>query len=182
MLLPELTRALTLLGGAERAQVAQHLLQAYRAADALDHLAEAQAMANLVTEGIFLGTAFGPGSVRIHEVTLALDLHEPETALAVAAGWTPPTSLPAERRSHFYIDLAQAQWLMGRPEAVLDALHTARTLAPEHIYSHPQVRDTLSLMVRSGRLAEDAAREFLLARWVWLFCSDVGQAVRARFW
>lgn len=256
-LLPELTRALVLLGGAERAQIAQYLLQAYRAADAVadkfgyydlsaqiigvmrwtaeqsedplalavssyvraetffvdgqyatgrrmleraadqlspgssavasavygslhmraaviaaraqlpvlarDHLAEAQAMANQVTEGIFVGTAFGPGSVRIHEVTLALDLHEPQTALAVAAGWSPPASLPAEQRSHFYVDLAQAQWIMGRPKAVLDALHTARTLAPEHIHSHRQVHDTLAVMVRSGKLAEDAAREFLAA-------------------
>lgn len=254
-LLPELTRALTLLGGTERTQVAHCLVQAYRAADAVadkfgyydlsaqiigvmrwaaeqsgdplavavtsyvrgetffadgqlaagrrmleraadqlspgssaaasaiygslhmraavtaaraglpdlarDHLAEAQTMANRVTEGVFVGTAFGPGSVRIHEVTLTLDLHEPETALAVAAGWSPPESLPAERRSHFYADIAQAQLLMGRHEAVLDALHTARTIAPEHICAHPQVRDTLTMLVRSGKLTEDAAHKFL---------------------
>lgn len=254
-LLPEFTRALTLLDGTERTQVAQCLVQAYRAADAVadkfgyydlsaqiigvmrwaaeqsedplavavtsyvrgetffadgqlaagrrmleraadqlspgssaaasavygslhmraavtaaraqlpalarDHLAEAQAIANRVTEGVFLGTAFGPGSVRIHEVTLALDLQEPETALAVAAGWSPPESLPAERRSHFYVDIAQAQLLMGRHEAVLDALHTARTIAPEHIGAHPQVRDTLTMLVRSGKLTGDTAREFL---------------------
>lgn len=53
---------------------------------------------------------------------------------------------------------------MGRPQAVLDALHTARTLAPEHIYSHPQVRDTLTMMIRSGKLTEDAASEFLAVR------------------
>jgi tetratricopeptide (TPR) repeat protein len=128
---------------------------------ARDHLAEAQAMANQVTEGVFLGTAFGPGSVRVHEVTLALDLQEPETALAVAAGWNPPESLPAERRSHFSVDIAQAQLRMGRHEAALDALHTARTIAPEHICAHPQVRDTLTMLVRSGTLTKDAARKFL---------------------
>jgi hypothetical protein len=254
-LLPELTRALTQLSGTERTKVAQCLVQAYRAADAVadkfgyydlsaqiigvmrwaaeqsgeplavavtsyvrgetffadgqlaagrrmleraadqlspgasaaasavygslhmraavtaaraglptlarDHLAEAQAMANQVTEGVFLGTAFGPGSVRVHEVTLALDLQEPETALAVAAGWNPPESLPAERRSHFSVDIAQAQLRMGRHEAALDALHTARTIAPEHICAHPQVRDTLTMLVRSGTLTKDAAREFL---------------------
>lgn len=254
-LLPELTRALTQLSGTERTQVAQCLVQAYRAADAVadkfgyydlsaqiigvmrwaaeqsgdplavavtsyvrgetffadgqlaagrrmleraadqlspgtsaaasavygslhmraavtaaraglpalarDHLAEAQAMANQLTEGVFLGTAFGPGSVRIHEVTLALDLQEPETALAVAAGWSPPENLPAERRSHFYVDIAQAQLLMGRHEAALDVLNTARTIAPEHICAHPQVRDTLTMLVRAGKLTKDAAREFL---------------------
>jgi hypothetical protein len=255
-LLPELTRALTLLDGTERTQVAQYLVQAYRAADAVadkfgyydlsaqiigvmrwaaeqsgdplavavtsyvraetffadgqltvgrrmleraadqlspgssaaasavygslhmraavtaaraqlpalarDHLAEAQAMANRVTEGVFLGTAFGPGSVRIHEVTLALDLQEPETALAVAAGWSPPASLPAERRSHFYVDIAQAQLLMGRHEAVLEALNTAHTIAPEHICAHHQVRNMLTMLVCSGKLTEDAARKFLI--------------------
>ncbi|HEU0086728.1 MAG TPA: hypothetical protein VFQ77_03620 [Pseudonocardiaceae bacterium] len=253
-LLPELTRALTLLGGAERTQVAQCLVQAYRAADAVadkfgyydlsaqiigvmrwaaeqsgdplatavtsyvrgetffadgqmvggrrmleraadqlapgssavasaiygslhmraavaaaraglpalarDHLAEAQDMAHRVTDGVFLGTAFGPGSVRIHEVTLALDLQQPETALAVAAGWSPPERLSAERRSHFYVDIAQAQMFMGRHESVLDALHTARTIAPEHICAHPQVLATLTTLVRSGKLTENAAREF----------------------
>lgn len=250
-LLPEFARALTILSGTERTQVAQYLLQAYRAADkfgyydlsariigvmrwaaeqsddplamavssyvrgeiffangqlaagrqmleraadqlspgssaaacavygslhmraaviaarahlpvlAREHLAEAQAMTNRITEGIFLGTSFGPRSVRIHEVTLALDLQEPETALAVAAEWSPPASLPAERRSHFFVDIAQAQWLMGRPKSVLDALRTARKLAPEHICAHPQVHDTLTVMVRSGKLAQDAAHEFL---------------------
>lgn len=121
-------------------------------------------MVNRVTEGVFEGTAFGPGSVRIHRVTLALDLQSPETALAVAAGWSPPASSPAERRSHFYVDIAQAQLLTGRYDAVLDALRTAHTIAPEHIHDHPPVRDTLTTLVRSGTLTEDAAREFQLQR------------------
>ncbi|MGH4014767.1 MAG: hypothetical protein ACRDSL_12745 [Pseudonocardiaceae bacterium] len=128
---------------------------------ARDHLAEAQTMASRVTEGVFKGTAFGPGSVRIHEVTLALDLQAPETALAVAAGWSPPTNLPAERRSHFYVDIAQAQLLMGRHDAVLDALRTARTIAPEHVRAHLQVRDALTTLVRLGKLTEEAACGFL---------------------
>lgn len=128
---------------------------------ARDHLAEAQTMASRVAEGVFRGTAFGPGSVRIHEVTLALDLQAPETALAVAAGWSPPATLPAERRSHFYVDIAQAQLLMGRHDAVLDALYTARTIAPEHIRAHPQVRDALTTLVCSGKLTEETACEFL---------------------
>ncbi|MGH3873392.1 MAG: hypothetical protein ACRDSR_18095 [Pseudonocardiaceae bacterium] len=58
------------------------------------------------------------------------------------------------------MDIAQAQLLMGRYEAVLDALHTARTIAPEHICAHPQVRDTLTMLVHSGKLTKDATCEF----------------------
>lgn len=105
---------------------------------AQDHLVEARTVAARVEEGIYHGTAFGPGSVRIHEVTLALDLDAPEVALAAAAGWVPPRHLPAERRSHFYVDIGRAQFRIGRHEAVLDAFDIAHTIAPEHIRAHPR--------------------------------------------
>jgi hypothetical protein len=254
-LLPELTRAMTLLAGTERAQVAQYLVQAYRATDAvadkfgyydlsaqtigvmrwaaeqsddplvvavtsyvrgetffadgqlamgrrmLEHAADqlspgSSAAASAVywvppyasggdrsPHGTSCSGSGAPGRSTGHGKSgdrrslpghclrprigphsggnPRLDLQEPETALAVAAGWSPPESPPAERRSHFYVDIAQAQFLMGRHEAVLDALHTARAIAPEHIGAHPQVRYTLTMLVRSGKLTEDAVREFL---------------------
>jgi tetratricopeptide (TPR) repeat protein len=129
------------------------------ASQARDHLSEARTLAAHTSEGVYTGTAFGPGSVRVHEVTLALELGDPHHALATVAGWTPPTDLPAERRSHFYIDLALAQARTGRHELALDALDTAWKTAPEHTRLHPQVSELLTQMMRSGQHTS-AARAF----------------------
>jgi hypothetical protein len=114
------------------------------------HLREAHDAARQVDEGVYGGTAFGPGSVRIHEVSLALNLDDPTGALAAAAGWEPGTSLPAERRSHFYVDLARAQLLTRRYDHVGRSLHKAWTIAPQHIRAHPQVRAILTDATISG--------------------------------
>lgn len=124
-----------------------------------DHRIEARGAAKRVTEGVYDGTAFGPDSVRIHEVTLALDLDAPDAALATAAGWAPSETLPAERRSHFYVDIARAHLLTGRHEMVLDALGVARAIAPEHIRVHPRVRQLLTDLAGCGEHAS-AARHF----------------------
>lgn len=128
-----------------------------------DHRVEARRAARSVNEGVYDGTAFGPGSVCIHEVTLALDLDAPDRALAAAAGWAPPESLPAERRSHFYVDIARAQLRTGRHELVLDALGSARTIAPEHIRGHPQVREVLAALASGGEGHASAVRQFATA-------------------
>ncbi len=223
-LFPELTRALTLLGGAEGTQVAQCLVQAYRVADAVadkfgyydlsaqiigvmrwateqssdplavavtsyvrgetffadgqlaagrrmleraadqlspgssaaasavygslhmraavtaaraglpalarDHLAEAHAMANRVTEGVFLGTAFGPGSVRIHEVTLALDLQEPRPHWL----WQPDG---AHRRACPQSGGRISTWTLPRLSCSWGATRQCSMRCTRHAPSHP---------------------------------------------
>ncbi|MBB3053044.1 hypothetical protein FHS23_004087 [Prauserella isguenensis] len=121
-----------------RAAVAAARAGSPRQAD--DHLIEASDVARHVPEGLYAGTAFGPGSVRIHRLTLALDLSDLGAALSVAAGWSPPETVPAERRSHYYIDLARAQHQAGRPLEARDALAVARRLAPEHVRVHTQAK------------------------------------------
>ncbi|NKY96735.1 helix-turn-helix domain-containing protein [Nocardiopsis dassonvillei subsp. albirubida] len=127
-----------------------------------DHLAEARQAAASTAEGVYAGTAFGPASVRIHEVTLAVDSGEPVDALAAAAGWTPPLTLPAERRSHFYVDLARAQAGTGRPELALSALESAWQTAPEHTRVHPQVYGLLTDLVRGPSRQRSAATAFAI--------------------
>jgi hypothetical protein len=129
-----------------------------------DHLCEAHQAAAALDEGIYRGTAFGPGSVRIHQVTLLLDLNDPGAALAHAAGWAPPESLPSERRSHLYIDLARAHLSLDRPDSALNALHIARDIAPEHVRPHHQVRTIAEDLMRSARSSASAAADF--ASWV----------------
>lgn len=130
--------------GALHMRAAVVAARAGAAARAQDHLREAELAARRVPDGVYTGTAFGPSSVRIHQVTLALDLDELGTVFAAAAGWVPPDSVPVERRAHFYTDLARAQKAAGRTEAARQALHTAITLAPTHVTAKPWVRTLLA--------------------------------------
>ena len=131
-------------------------------ARARDHLAEAAEWAAQVPENEYHGTAFGPSSVRIHEVTLAVDTDDPDTAVCAARNWDPPEELPAERRSHFYIDLARAQARLDMVDEAVLALFQARAVAPEHTRFHPQVRGLVSHLLDGGA-ASQQVREY--ARW-----------------
>ncbi|MGY6658663.1 helix-turn-helix domain-containing protein [Amycolatopsis sp. TRM77291] len=139
-------------------------VMAARAGGALrarDHIQEAQQVAQLVNEGVHLGTAFGPPSVRIHQLALAVELGDVGAALRLASGWTPPTTMPAERRSHFYIDLGRAFHLADQSERVLRAFREARRIAPEHVREHPQVIDVVDhLELTTHGNLRDAFRGF----------------------
>ncbi|MFC4004086.1 helix-turn-helix domain-containing protein [Prauserella oleivorans] len=115
---------------------------------AADHLREARRAAGSVPEGIYVGTAFGPASLRIHELAVAVELRDP-LGIERAAYWHPPHELPAERRSHYFIDLARAQLTLGRHEDAHLCLQAARQAAPEHTRTHPQVRQSLSSLLRT---------------------------------
>jgi transcriptional regulator with XRE-family HTH domain len=115
---------------------------------ATDHLREARRAAANVPEGVYQGTAFGPASLRIHELAVAVELLDP-LGIERAASWHPPGELPAERRSHYYIDLARAQLALGHHEDAYVCLHAARKAAPEHARTHPQVRQSLSTLLRT---------------------------------
>ncbi|WP_034087430.1 helix-turn-helix domain-containing protein [Streptacidiphilus albus] len=118
---------------------------------ARQHMTEARRMAEAVREGVYLGTAFGPDSYRVHEIAVAVELREGARAVRTAGEWRPPADLPAERRSHFHIDLARAQLWQGMTGEAFDSLQTARRIAPQHVREHPQVRETLRSLVRADR-------------------------------
>jgi hypothetical protein len=130
---------------------------------ARDHLNEARSAARAVPDGIYFGTAFGPSSVRIHELAVAVELGDSPAAVERAAAWHPPEHLPAERRSHYYIDLARAQLRLGHHEDAHLCLHTARRIAPLHVREHRQVRDMLATLLRTHRSPDD--RLLGLAAW-----------------
>ncbi|MFL6076967.1 MAG: helix-turn-helix domain-containing protein [Mycobacteriales bacterium] len=131
-----------------------------RPAAAYDHLAEAEHIAEQVPEAVYTGTVFGPASVRIHQLTLAVDLGDPDRALQVGDQWSPPASLPAERRSHFYIDLARAYAAAGKIEPTLASLHTAREIAPEHTREHPDVHHLLDTVLQGSTRRDPRLQEF----------------------
>jgi transcriptional regulator with XRE-family HTH domain len=122
------------------------------------HMADARRLADQVAEGSYLGTAFGPHSVRIHEVSLAVSLGDAHAhrALDIAREWAPPRDTPAERRSGFYIELARAQLWAGQPHHAFESMKVARKIAPQHTREHPWVREDAATLRRLRRAdAED---------------------------
>ncbi|MCI3929971.1 helix-turn-helix domain-containing protein [Streptomyces sp. AN091965] len=136
-------------------------------ADAADtHLAEARRLGDAVPEDEYQGTAFGPDSVRIHEVSVAVSLGSDQVgrALDVAREWTPPGDLPAERQSSFWIELARAQLWAGLPDDAWESLQVARLVAPQHTRGHPWARETAATLRRLRR--SDAEDLTAFAEWI----------------
>ncbi|MFD8391109.1 helix-turn-helix domain-containing protein [Streptomyces sp. NPDC059680] len=129
------------------------------------HIGEAAQLADTVQEDIYYGTAFGPDSVRIHRVSVAVSLGGDHVgdALDVTNEWKPSTSLPAERRSGFYIELARAQLWAGMPDGAFESLKVARKIAPQHTRDHPWVREDASTLRRLRRAGSETLTAF--AEW-----------------
>jgi hypothetical protein len=119
--------------------------------EAADRMAEARAAASRVTEGTYVGTAFGPSSVRVHELAAAVAAGNASRALQLASGWEPPASLPAERRSHFHIEAARAYHWAGKPDQAISALWQARRAAPQHTRFNPAAVQTVQALVHARR-------------------------------
>ncbi|WP_407555510.1 helix-turn-helix transcriptional regulator [Streptomyces sp. Pv4-95] len=129
------------------------------------HLDEARALGDRVPEDVYRGTAFGPNSVRVHEVSVAVSLGDGHLgrALTLAREWKPPRDLPAERRSGFYIELSRAQLWSGRPDAAFESLKVARRIAPQHAREHRWVREDAATLRRLKRADAGSLSNF--AEW-----------------
>ncbi|WP_462183651.1 helix-turn-helix domain-containing protein [Frankia sp. AgKG'84/4] len=132
--------------------------------EARGHASEALGVARTLPEAIYLGTSFGPSAVRIHQITTAVDAGDPDDALRRAAQWRPGNDVPAERRSHYFVDVARAWADTGQPDQALSSLLDARAIAPEHIRPHPDVGRLLGTGVMEPLRHDLRWRE--LNRWV----------------
>ncbi|WAL95275.1 helix-turn-helix domain-containing protein [Streptomyces sp. Je 1-369] len=133
-------------------------------ADAADeHLREARQLSEDVPEGTYLGTAFGPESVRVHEVSVAVSLGSDHIhrAFSIAREWAPSDDLPAERRSGFWIELARAQLWGNRFDDAFESLKVARLIAPQHTREHPWARDTAATLRRLKRADAESLDNFV---------------------
>ncbi|MEV7793440.1 helix-turn-helix transcriptional regulator [Streptomyces sp. NPDC087512] len=130
------------------------------------HLGEARRLGDAVPESAYDGTQFGPDSVRAHEVSVAVSLggDHLRRALDVAEEWTPPTTLPEERQSGFWIELARAQVWAGRPDDAFESLKVARFIAPQHTREHPWARESAATIRRLKRA--DAVSLTSFAEWI----------------
>jgi transcriptional regulator with XRE-family HTH domain len=135
--------------------------------DAADtHLNEARRLGDSVREDVYLGTAFGPDSVRVHEVSVAVSLGDDhvQRALDVASEWKPPIDLPAERRSGFYIELGRAQLWAGLADDAFESLKVARRIAPQHTRGHQWAREDAATLRRLKRADAESLTSF--AEWI----------------
>jgi hypothetical protein len=132
--------------------------------EAADRLAEASAAAQHLPDGIYHGTAFGPGSIRIHELALAVESHQIGHAVKLSSDWQPPLSLPAERRSHFYIEAARAHCWAGNREPAVTALWQARRAAPQHTRYNPAVSEAVTELIQRSR--KPCPRLLQFASWI----------------
>jgi transcriptional regulator with XRE-family HTH domain len=130
------------------------------------HLRSARALGDSIREDVYSGTAFGPDSVRIHEVSVAVSLGGDHVgrALDVAKAWKPHRDLPAERRSGFYIELARAQLWSGLADHAFESLKVARHVAPQHTREHPWAREDAGKIRRLKRADAETLTSF--AEWI----------------
>ncbi|MEV6569911.1 helix-turn-helix transcriptional regulator [Streptomyces sp. NPDC051577] len=136
------------------------------ATTAYEHLEQATGLAAGLAEGVYLGTAFGPSSVRIHEVAVAVSLGQDHIgrALDVARTWKPGAEVPAERQSGFYVEVGRAQLWAGQPDAAFESLKVARRLAPQHVREHPWAREDIEKIRRIKRADAESLSAF--AEWI----------------
>ncbi|MEV5826730.1 helix-turn-helix transcriptional regulator [Spirillospora sp. NPDC052242] len=119
-----------------------------------EHLEQARVLAKRVPEGIYHGTAFGPASLHVHEVSVAAELGDAARVMSLASRADREQresllgALPAERRSHYFIDVARAQLWLGKRDEAFASLRTARQIAPQHVRGHPFVHDALDTLLR----------------------------------
>ncbi|WP_327069896.1 helix-turn-helix domain-containing protein [Kitasatospora sp. NBC_01302] len=133
------------------------------AGQAREHLASAELLARQLPEQLYDGTAIGPDSLQIHRLSVAVELNDSADlshAVSEASRWAPPRDLPAERRSHYYIDLGRAQVQLGQREHALESLQVARRIAPQHVREHGQVRSELATLLRLSRGRNEELRAF----------------------
>jgi hypothetical protein len=76
--------------------------------------------------------------------------------LRKAAGWQPPLTVPAERRSHYFIELARAQLWVGQRAETLTSLREARRIAPQHTRHSTRVHETTATLLRLQQRPSDA--------------------------
>ncbi len=146
---------------------ALHLRAAILAARATDtglaeaHLIEAQALtAPDQDQANYYGTKFSAPNVAIHRVAVPVELLDGTTAVHRAASMHLPAGTAPSRAGHYWIDLARGWLLHGDRSNALEALETARQIAPQLTRYHPQVHDAVQSLAARDRLATSTLSRF----------------------
>ncbi len=84
------------------------------------------------------GTEFGPTNVAMHEVSVAVELGEGQTALDKAK-YVPGSALSHERQARYLIDVARANVLTGKPNEAIMVLLRAEQYSLQELSHLPLV-------------------------------------------
>ncbi|WNI15140.1 helix-turn-helix domain-containing protein [Actinacidiphila sp. ITFR-21] len=132
-------------------------------AGAANWLGEAGELADETGETRDYALAFGPLSVRLHEISAAADQNDYDAALDVAEKVNLPEDYPPTRAAHFWIDRAHAQAWTARRNEAFASLVKARDYSPQLVRYHHSVRQTVGTLLRARQRASAPLREF--AQW-----------------
>ncbi|WP_243274512.1 hypothetical protein SALCHL_003029 [Streptomyces albus subsp. chlorinus] len=129
-----------------------------RADDAYEYLRHARDMAAQVGKGRNdYNTEFGPTNVALHGVTVAVDLGDAGVGLRAAEN-VDASTLSTERQTRFRIDVARAHTQRRQVPAAVEALLTARRLAPDMVLAVPVVRQLVADLMAMSRPPSDDLR------------------------
>lgn len=126
------------------------------------HLAEAQSTAARVGSRDFHDPVmnFGRANTEIWSVGLAVEMLDGTEAIKRGEKLVLPANTPKSRAGHLYIDLSRAFLLHGDRTKTLDALNTARKIAPTQTRYHPMVHDTVRVLARQEARSTESLRGF----------------------
>jgi len=132
-----------------------------------DHLSEAERIATITgerTERLWVG--FGPTNVGVHRTMGLATAGEHGLAVEAAKGLRFPAEWLPSRIGHHHLDMARAWRWLAKPDRALDALLTAKEVAPGQARRHPLARDTVDALMRSARRPSNALTDY--AAWIGL--------------
>lgn len=119
--------------------------------DATAHLQEAaEAARRLGGDANHYDTMFGITNVAIHQVAVAVELGDAQSAIE-HGNRIEASRLGRERRARLGIDLARAFEHARKHEQALNALLAAEKLAPDYVRPHPLVREIVGSQFRRAR-------------------------------
>lgn len=119
--------------------------------DAATHLQEAaEAARRLGGDANHYDTMFGTTNVAIHQVAVAVELGDAQSAIDHGNRIVAST-LGRERRARLGIDLARAFEHARKHEQALKSLLAAEKLAPDYVRPHPLVREIVGSQLRRAR-------------------------------
>ncbi|MEU7764380.1 helix-turn-helix domain-containing protein [Nocardia sp. NPDC049190] len=124
------------------------------------HLTEARQSALRVGNDNDPILSFGPTNVGIWAVALAVEGMDYAEALDRARVLVIPAGTPKERVGHHFIDLSRAYLVHGDRGRALDALQTARSVAPSQTRYNPMVHETVRALARAEARRGNTVHDF----------------------
>jgi transcriptional regulator with XRE-family HTH domain len=122
------------------------------------HAAQAGRIARGRPDILVADTPFGPANVGLHALSAQVDLGNAGEALKVAEGIQLPGGMTRERQTYFHMDLARARLLANDPDGAVEALYTARTVAPLHFANSATARGAIASIASRQRTAGGGLR------------------------